>query len=258
MSIDVDLSEHPLPISDQNNDLASSVDAAGEIVFQLRHIIDDLVLIFGNGSSANPSANRNQRVVGLFAYVFVQHQTVTFQSVNTAPIVARQLIQQLHRLPAKLTARGRALTEPFRNSGSIGGVNHGYNEFYMPYGPIILTPDPLDPESLRKSVESPDCGGVVLFCGEVRSVTGDEVTVQLDYEAYEEMAIAVMTRIADETEAKFGAYVAVAHRTGVLKPGEIAVVTVAACPHRAEAFQACKYLIDRIKEDVPIWKREER
>lgn len=125
----------------------------------------------------------------------------------------------------------------------------------MPYGPIILTAEPLDPESLRRSVESPDRGGIVLFCGEVRSVTGDEVTEQLDYEAYEEMAVAVMTRIADETESKFGAHVAAAHRTGVLKPGEIAVVTVAACAHRAEAFDACRYLIDRIKEDVPIWKR---
>src|SRR4051812_45496401 len=121
----------------------------------------------------------------------------------------------------------------------------------MPYGPIVLTSEPLEPEALRSAVESHDRGGVVVFCGEVRAVTGDEVTEQLDYEAYEEMAIAHMTRIADETEARFDAHVAVAHRTGVLKPGEIAVVTVAACPHRAEAFEACRYLIDRIKEDVP-------
>ncbi|MCO5295877.1 MAG: molybdenum cofactor biosynthesis protein MoaE [Fimbriimonadaceae bacterium] len=121
---------------------------------------------------------------------------------------------------------------------------------------ILLTESPLDPEALRRSVEDPSLGGVVVFCGEVRSVTEGAPTVQLEYEAYKEMALAQMRILGEEAMRRWNGRVALAHRTGTLLPGEIAVVTVAACAHRAEAFACCQFLIDRIKADVPIWKRE--
>lgn len=121
---------------------------------------------------------------------------------------------------------------------------------------ILLSEAALDPETLRRSVEHPSLGGVVVFCGEVRSVTGGVPTSSLEYEAYAEMALAQMRALAEEAMRRWGGRVALAHRTGTLHPGDIAVVTVAACPHRAEAFACCQFLIDGIKADVPIWKTE--
>ncbi|MBI1757355.1 MAG: molybdenum cofactor biosynthesis protein MoaE [Fimbriimonas ginsengisoli] len=121
---------------------------------------------------------------------------------------------------------------------------------------VCLTAEPLDPEGLRRAVESKTLGGVVVFCGEVRSETGARTTSHLEYEAYPEMALAQMKAIGDEAIGRWHAQVALAHRIGTLKPGEIAVVTVAACVHRTEAFECCRFLIDRIKADVPIWKKE--
>ena len=105
-------------------------------------------------------------------------------------------------------------------------------------------------------VEAPELGGVVVFCGEVRSLTGTLETSKLEYEAYEAMALEQMREIAASCASKWKGNVACVHRIGELAPGEIAVVTVAACPHRDQAFQCCRELIDRIKEDVPIWKKE--
>lgn len=136
----------------------------------------------------------------------------------------------------------------------IAGASRRYNRSVEPL--IQLTDSPLDPEALRRSVEHPTHGGVVVFCGEVRSVTEGVSTDHLTYEAYAEMAIAQMRVLCEEAMRRWNARVAVAHRTGVLEPGEIAVVTVAACPHRAEAFECCQFLIDAIKADVPIWKHE--
>lgn len=136
-------------------------------------------------------------------------------------------------------------------------AGRGYNLF-EPMRPIeaVLTHEVLDPEAMRKSVEHSDLGGVVVFCGEVRSHTGGTPTYGLAYEAYEEMALLQLRRIAAEASVRWSAAVSVAHRLGNLLPGDIAVVTVAACEHRAEAFECCRWLIDRIKDDVPIWKRE--
>lgn len=119
---------------------------------------------------------------------------------------------------------------------------------------VSLTHEPLDPEAFRRGVESPELGGVVLFCGEVRSLTDGVATASLTYEAYEEMATQQMQAICEEAAERWRANVAVAHRLGTLQPGEIAVVAVAACAHRAEAFECCRFLIDRVKADAPIWK----
>lgn len=121
---------------------------------------------------------------------------------------------------------------------------------------IGLSKQPIDPEVVRKAVESKEFGGVCVFVGEVRSITSNRETTHLVYEAYEPMALTKMQEIADEASVKWPGKFALVHRIGELSPGDIAVVTVAACPHRNESFEACRYLIERLKSDVPIWKKE--
>ncbi|MBL1150101.1 MAG: molybdenum cofactor biosynthesis protein MoaE [Armatimonadetes bacterium] len=121
---------------------------------------------------------------------------------------------------------------------------------------VLLTRDPIDPEATRKTLEDPTLGGLTMFIGEVRSLTGSKETSKLVYSAYEEMALAQMKRIAQEAEEKWSARVAMIHRLGELFPGDIAVLAAAACAHREEAFACCRHLIETLKFDVPIWKQE--
>ena len=95
------------------------------------------------------------------------------------------------------------------------------------------------------------------FTGVVRSVSRGKRVTRLDYEAYGEMAEKQLRRIGEEVTVKWpGTRAAVVHRVGSLVPGDLAVVIAVAAPHRAEAFDACRHVIERLKEDVPIWKRE--
>jgi molybdopterin synthase catalytic subunit len=120
-----------------------------------------------------------------------------------------------------------------------------------------LTPDPIDYHALTDAVVRPGCGGVVLFLGTVRDLTGDVRTVFLDYEAYPPMAEKKMAEIEAETRAKWPVGdVAIVHRLGRLHVGDVSVAVAVSCPHRAQAFDACRFMIDRVKELVPIWKKE--
>ncbi len=121
---------------------------------------------------------------------------------------------------------------------------------------VALTHEPLDADEIRRGIEDPALGGVVVFAGEVRSVTDGRETARLVYTAYEEMALKRMEAIAGEAVRRWGGRVAMSHRLGELLPGDVSVVTAAACPHRAEAFECCRFLIDRLKQEVPIWKQE--
>ncbi|WP_322518457.1 molybdenum cofactor biosynthesis protein MoaE [Chitinophaga sancti] len=106
-------------------------------------------------------------------------------------------------------------------------------------------------------VESPDCGGVVLFVGNVRNETQGKKVVRLFFECYEPMAIAEMEKIARHTISALGIKrIAILHITGEKLPGETVVVIAAAAPHRGVAFEACEYAIDTLKQTVPIWKKE--
>jgi len=106
-------------------------------------------------------------------------------------------------------------------------------------------------------VRRPGAGGQAVFVGVVRDESAGRVVTRLEYSAYASMAVREMDRIAEEIEREIeGARVAVMHRTGSLVVGDAAVVCAASAPHRGEAFKACRALIDRIKERVPIWKRE--
>jgi molybdopterin synthase catalytic subunit len=116
---------------------------------------------------------------------------------------------------------------------------------------------PLDAGAVVARVAGPGMGGIVTFVGAVRDHAREREIRHLEYEAYPGMAEREMDRIADEAGTRWpGARVAMAHRTGRLEIGEIAVVVAAAAPHRAEAFAACRFAIDELKQRVPIWKKE--
>jgi molybdopterin synthase catalytic subunit len=121
---------------------------------------------------------------------------------------------------------------------------------------VGLTEDPIDVEALEAIVARRH-GAVVTFIGRVRDHSDDGRTVtELEYEAYPEMAASVLDQIAGDAERQFGCAVAVMHRVGVVRLGEAAVVIVTAAGHRAAAYDANRYVIEAIKERLPIWKRE--
>lgn len=106
-------------------------------------------------------------------------------------------------------------------------------------------------------VMSPECGGINVFIGTVRNVTKEKKVTRLEFEAYEPMAISEMNKIAADVFKKWPVQkILIHHRTGVLLPGEVPVVIVVAAAHRDTAFIACRYIIDTLKQTVPIWKKE--
>jgi molybdopterin synthase catalytic subunit len=120
-----------------------------------------------------------------------------------------------------------------------------------------LTRSAIDAETLVAAVKSGDDGAVVVFDGIVRNHTRGRQTLHLDYEAYEEMAAKQMQELAREARTRFGVrQVTMIHRLGRLQVGETSVLIVAASAHRAQAFDACRWLIDELKKTVPIWKKE--
>jgi molybdopterin synthase catalytic subunit len=122
---------------------------------------------------------------------------------------------------------------------------------------IALTRDAIDYRALTEQVRRPDCGAVVTFLGTVRDLTDGKVTQALDYEAYPAMAEKKMAEIEGDTRRRWPVgEMALLHRLGHLEVGEISVAVAVSCPHRGQAFEACRYAIDRLKELVPIWKKE--
>ncbi len=115
---------------------------------------------------------------------------------------------------------------------------------------------PLSLEEAIAAVRAPGLGAVVTFEGDVRGETQGRKVLHLEYEAYRSMAERTLTRVASEIEREHGAAVAIVHRIGHLLPGEAAVVIACAAPHRTPAFRACEATIERLKHEVPIWKRE--
>jgi molybdopterin synthase catalytic subunit len=120
-----------------------------------------------------------------------------------------------------------------------------------------LTQDIIDAESLASRAKHGEDGAVVVFDGIVRNHTRNRRTLHLDYEAYEEMALRQMDGLAREAITRFGVrHVSLVHRLGRLQVGETSVLIVVASAHRAQAFDACRWLIDTLKKTVPIWKKE--
>jgi molybdopterin synthase catalytic subunit len=125
--------------------------------------------------------------------------------------------------------------------------------------PIGLSAEPLDPEHLAAAVAGASHGAVVTFLGTTRVTSpGDPRAVAaLEYEAYDELAVREMEAVAAEARSRFGPLeIALVHRTGRVAVGEPSVAVVVAAPHRAAAFDACRYAIDALKARVAVWKRE--
>lgn len=132
-----------------------------------------------------------------------------------------------------------------------GAVERDENEF------TALTREPIDAQALIAAAKRAEDGAVVVFDGIVRDNSRGRPTLHLDYEAYEEMAARQLQTLAAGARSRFGVrQVTIVHRLGRLQIGETSVLIVVASAHRAEAFDACRWMIDTLKKTVPIWKRE--
>jgi molybdopterin synthase catalytic subunit len=122
---------------------------------------------------------------------------------------------------------------------------------------IALTRELIDPEKLVAAAKRGEDGAVVVFDGIVRNNTRGRRTLHLDYEAYEEMALKQMNELAEQALSKFAVrHVTLVHRLGHLEIGEGSVLVIVASAHRGAAFDACRWIIDTLKQTVPIWKKE--
>ncbi len=122
---------------------------------------------------------------------------------------------------------------------------------------IKITDATLNANEIIAQVLRDDLGGIDIFIGTVRNQTKGKKVVRLEYEAYRPMALSEMNKIANQVREKWPqSSIAIHHRIGILNTGEAVVVIAVATPHRQQAFEACKYAIDTLKETVPIWKKE--
>lgn len=122
---------------------------------------------------------------------------------------------------------------------------------------VKILDKPLDTKGCIDWVMSPESGGIDIFIGAVRNQTKGKAVLQLEFEAYEPMALLEIEKILAQTAEKWPVQKAlVHHRTGVLEVGEVPVIIAVSAAHRAAAFEACRYIIDTLKETVPIWKKE--
>ena len=120
-----------------------------------------------------------------------------------------------------------------------------------------VTSAPLDAAAIAGLVATPGDGAIATFVGIVRDRNAGRRVLWLDYEAYAPLAVKAFERIADEARARWpGARLAIHHRTGRLAIGDASVAIAAASPHRSDAFAACRYAIERVKQIAPIWKHE--
>ncbi len=122
---------------------------------------------------------------------------------------------------------------------------------------IEITQATIDHSAVTERIRSTGAGAVCTFLGTVREMTGSRRTVALSYEAYPEMALKKLAELESEARRRWPVIdLALVHRIGEPELGEVSVVVAVSCPHRHEAFEACRWLIDTLKEVVPIWKRE--
>ncbi len=121
----------------------------------------------------------------------------------------------------------------------------------------LILSKPLDIQSCIDWIMSPESGGIDVFIGTVRNQTKGKPVVRLEFEAYEPMALLEIEKILAQAAEKWPVQKAlVHHRTGVLEVGEVPVIIAVSAAHRAAAFEACRFIIDTLKETVPIWKKE--
>ena len=122
---------------------------------------------------------------------------------------------------------------------------------------IELTTKPLDVERAIKHVSAGSVGGIDLFIGTVRDLSKGKKVIALEFEAYEKMAISEFEKIAEQANTQWSIHkIAILHAIGRKEIGDLAVVIAVSAPHRDAAFKACRYIIDTLKQTVPIWKKE--
>jgi molybdopterin synthase catalytic subunit len=121
---------------------------------------------------------------------------------------------------------------------------------------LALSEGAISIEEVENAVAHPDCGADLLFVGRVRGVYKGQAVHHLEYEAYTTMAIRRMEEISQEAKEQFGARVAIVHRIGKVLPNEISVVIAVSTPHRGASYDASRFVLEALKRDVPIWKRE--
>jgi len=122
---------------------------------------------------------------------------------------------------------------------------------------IQLTNEPIAHQDMVENCRSKSAGAVVLFLGTVREITGNEQTLFLEYEAFAPLAKKALAEIAEQAKSKWAIEkLEIIHRLGILQPGETSIAVCVSCPHRADAFAACQQIMNKIKEVVPIWKKE--
>ncbi len=122
---------------------------------------------------------------------------------------------------------------------------------------IAIAPHPIDVALILDSVKADSAGGIDIFIGTTRARSGNRTVVSLEYEAYEPMASRVMTDISEVARRRWDiVHISMVHRTGKVGIGEASVVIAVSAVHRKEAFEACRFVIDTLKKDVPIWKKE--
>lgn len=178
------------------------------------------------------------------------------------PTVAdlRHALARAHPPLARVLARCRiAVDEEFADDATplrdgcevavVPPVSGGAGRFAVVDRPLALA-------EVVDAVSGPGRGGVVTFTGDVRASSRGKRVLRLEYEAYRPMAERKLAEIGADVAREHGAEVAIVHRVGVLLPGEAAVVIACAAAHRTPAFRACERCIERLKQDVPIWKRE--
>jgi molybdopterin synthase catalytic subunit len=122
---------------------------------------------------------------------------------------------------------------------------------------IKITEKAIDVQRVIETASARGAGAVNVFIGTVRDMANNKKVVWLEYEAYESMAVAETRKIIDEAAQRWSLLGwAVSHRVGTLKPGEVAVAVAVSTRHRKESFEACQFIIDKLKENVPIFKKE--
>jgi molybdopterin synthase catalytic subunit len=160
-----------------------------------------------------------------------------------------------------LSATSRvALLPPVSGGAGSGGSPGDFDP--LEQGVFEISADALDVGALGRRLRHPDCGAVVVFTGSTRATNREREVRRLDYQAFEEMAGPEMGRIFAECRARHAADAGLlrmlcAHRVGTVEVGEASVVVAAASPHREHAFAAARFLIDTLKERLPVWKRED-
>jgi molybdopterin synthase catalytic subunit len=122
---------------------------------------------------------------------------------------------------------------------------------------LTITDTAINPDELRRQLFDPAAGGFCSFEGWVRNLNEGQTVLRLEYEAYEPLAVSEGRKVLLEAQEKFPHLQALCvHRSGLLEIGECAVWVGVSSPHRDEAFQACRYIIDEVKTRLPIWKKE--